>query len=199
LGKGDVKAKEIVIGSHESLMYQHNTKSLLYTVWGDNNFIKTLSNFHSPVIIRGGIKRKKRDRQTKRRDREQSDVDCTEQQIDYCNTYHKIDKGNGAEAKYDLSTESHLHGWMPKIAARYFNMNINNAYKVYCYLYKKHHPGQVVMPLKECIYIHNLTHSLLQRGAPMRKRGYGLSPSPTKDITTSSSVDGGGAVRKDSV
>ena len=40
-------------------MYQHNTKSLLYTVWGDNNFVKTLSNFHSPVIIRGGIKRKK--------------------------------------------------------------------------------------------------------------------------------------------
>ena len=59
LGKADVKAKEIVIGSHESLIYQHNTKSLLYTVWGDNNFVKTLSNFHSPVIIRGGIKREK--------------------------------------------------------------------------------------------------------------------------------------------
>ncbi|MGK3737756.1 MAG: hypothetical protein ACI90V_004603, partial [Bacillariaceae sp.] len=29
----------------------------------------------------------------------------------------KIDKGNGAEAKYDLSTESDLHGWEPKLAA----------------------------------------------------------------------------------
>ncbi|OEU07038.1 hypothetical protein FRACYDRAFT_252509 [Fragilariopsis cylindrus CCMP1102] len=44
------------------------------------------------------------------------------------------------------------------------------------------------MQLKECI--HNLTHSLLQQGAPMRKRGYGSTPNPTKDITTSSSVDG---------
>jgi hypothetical protein len=52
LDKVAVKAKEIVIGSHESLIYQHNTKSLLYSVWGDNNFVKTLSNFHSPVIIR---------------------------------------------------------------------------------------------------------------------------------------------------
>jgi hypothetical protein len=44
LGKADVKAKEIIIGSHESLMYQHKTKSFLYTVWGDNIFVKKLSN-----------------------------------------------------------------------------------------------------------------------------------------------------------
>jgi hypothetical protein len=56
LGKLAVKAKEILIGSHESLIYQHNTKSLLYSVWVDNNFVKTLSTFHSPVTIRGGIK-----------------------------------------------------------------------------------------------------------------------------------------------
>ena len=163
--KAAVKAKAVLNGSHESLMYQHNTKPLLYTVWGDNNFVKTLSNFHSPVVVRGGMKRKKRNRSTKRRDREFSDVDCPIQQKDYCETYHLIDKGNGAEAKYDLSTESHLHGWSPKLAARYFNMNINNAYKIHCYLFKKHHPTKVVMPLKECI--HNLTHSLLQRGDPM--------------------------------
>jgi hypothetical protein len=67
------------------------------------------------------MKRRVRDPVTKRRSREQTDVDCNEQQVDYCNTYHQIDKGNGAEAKYDLSTESHLHGWGPKLAARYFN------------------------------------------------------------------------------
>ena len=33
-----------------------------------------------------------------------------------------IDKGNGNEAKYDLSTELHLYGWSPKLAARYFNI-----------------------------------------------------------------------------
>jgi hypothetical protein len=47
-------------------------------------------------------------------------------------TYQKIDKENGAEAKkYDLPTESHLHSWGPKLAARsyHFNMNLDNAYK----------------------------------------------------------------------
>ena len=107
--------------------------------------------------------------------------DCTGQQKDDYLTYHLIDKGNEAEDKYDLSTELHLHGWTPKLAARHFNMNINNAYKVNCYLFKKYHPGQVVIPLKECI--HNLTHSLLQQGAPMRKIGCGVSPKATKDIT----------------
>jgi hypothetical protein len=59
LGKAGVKAKEIEIGSHESLIYQHNTKPLLYCGWGDNNFVKTLSNFHYHVILRGAMKRKK--------------------------------------------------------------------------------------------------------------------------------------------
>jgi hypothetical protein len=164
-------------------------------VWADNNFVRTLSNFHLPVVLRGGMRRRVRDPVTKRRAREQTDVDCNEQQADYCHTYHQIDKGNGAEAKYDLSTESHLHGWGLKLAARYFNMNINNAYKVYCYLYKKHHPDEVVMPLKDCI--HNLTHSLLQRGYEMRQRGYGAPSNPTKDISSSTSSDGR-SIRKDS-
>jgi hypothetical protein len=51
------------------------------------------------------------------------------------------------------------------------------------------------MPLKDCI--HNLTHSLLQRGDPMWKRGTGVPPKATKDITTSSSVNGR-TIRKDS-
>jgi hypothetical protein len=77
-----------------SLLYvptQHQAIAL-YCL-GDNNFVKKLSNFHSPVVLRGGMRRKKRDRQTKRRDREFSDVDCPIQQKDYCETYHLIDKG----------------------------------------------------------------------------------------------------------
>lgn len=66
LGKADIKEKEILIGSHESLFYQHQNKSLTYPVWGDSNFVKTLSNNHSPVIIRGGMMRKKRDQRTKK-------------------------------------------------------------------------------------------------------------------------------------
>jgi hypothetical protein len=110
--------------------------------------------------------------------------------------YHLIDKGNGAEAKYDLSPEYHLHGWPPKLAAHYFSMNINNAKKIFCFLYKKYHPNQVVMPIKEGI--HNLTHSLLQRSDDMRQRKFGPPPSATKDITTSSSTEGR-KVRTDSI
>jgi hypothetical protein len=150
--------------------------------------VKTLSDFHSPVILRGGMRRKKRNPRTKRRERDFSFVDCPDQQKTYCSTYHIFDKGNGAEAKYDISTESHLHGWPPKLAARYFNMNSNNAYKVYYCLYKKHHPGRDPMPLRDCI--NNLTHSLLQQGPSMRERGIGAPPNPVKIIETSSSGDG---------
>jgi hypothetical protein len=101
------------------------------------------------------MRRKKRNPRTRKREREFSNVDCPDQQKTYCRTYHKIDKGNGTEAKYDISTESHLHGWGPKLATRYFNMNLNNAYKVYCCLYEKHHPGRDSMPSRECI-IYNL-------------------------------------------
>jgi hypothetical protein len=163
--RNPVKAKEIEKGTHESLLYQHNTKPLLHAVWADNNFVRTLSNFHSPTIVEGGMKRRVRDPITKRRSREQIDFDCNEQQIDYCKTYHKIDKGDGAEAKYDMLTESHLHGWPPKLAARYLNMNINNSYKMYCLIYRWIHPTSRPMKLKDCI--HNLSHSLLQRGDPM--------------------------------
>jgi hypothetical protein len=101
------KNKEISINSHESLLFQYTTKALSCAVWGDNNFVKTLSNFHSPVILRGGMRRMRRNPQTKKRERDFSDVVRPTQQKTYCNTYHKIDKGNGAEAKYDTSTESH--------------------------------------------------------------------------------------------
>jgi hypothetical protein len=129
------KDKEISINSHESLLFQHKTKSLTYAVSGDNNFVKTLSNFHSPVILRGGMRRKRRNLETKKRERDFSDVDCPTQQKTHCNNrHHNIYKGNGAEAKHNISTESHLHGWGPKLAARHFNMNLNNTYKFYCVL-----------------------------------------------------------------
>jgi hypothetical protein len=35
LRKAAVKADEIEIGNHVSLLYQHNTKPLTYAVWGD--------------------------------------------------------------------------------------------------------------------------------------------------------------------
>jgi hypothetical protein len=66
LGKAAIKANEIEKGSHKSLLYEHNTKPLMHAVWADNNFVKTLSNFHSPTIVAGGMKRGVRDPVTKK-------------------------------------------------------------------------------------------------------------------------------------
>ena len=81
-----------------------------------------------------------------------SDVDVPIQQWVYCNTYHDlIDKENGAEAKYDLDTENYQYGWSPKLAAPYFDMNLNNTYRIYKWLYNKYHPEDKAMGLKPCI------------------------------------------------
>ena len=188
MAKIAIKAGEIKKGTHESLLYQHKTKPLVFAVWADNNFVRTLSNFHSPSIVQGRMKRRKRNEVTGKREREQSEVDCNEQQIDYCSYYHWIDKGNGQEAKYDLSCESHIHGWPPKLKLRLYNCNTNNTYKYYTVLYNMCHPGQTPMPILNCI--HNLTHSNLQRGEEIRQRSYGAPPSATKDITSTTCSDG---------
>ena len=71
--QGEGKLKK---GTHESLL-----SSTQHQAWVDNNFVKTLSNFHSPTIVQGGMKRRVRDPVTKKRAREQTgDVDCNAQQ-----------------------------------------------------------------------------------------------------------------------
>ena len=87
-----------------------------------------------------------------------------------------------------MLTEFHLHGWSPKLAAQYFNMNLNNAYKVYKFLYNKDHPGVKELILEPCIS--NLTRSLLQQGPEMRQRGMEAPPSATKNLDSSCSGDG---------
>ena len=127
LGKASLKAKEILKGSADSLLYQHSTLPLAYAIWADNNFVKTLSNFHTPCIVEDGVKRKRKNKQG-RRDQYQTSVPIPSQTKDYCETYHLIDKGNGREAKFCIGGGSKKHGWSPKLAARLFNMNLNNAY-----------------------------------------------------------------------
>ena len=93
-------------------------------------------------------------------------MSCPEQNRDYSKTFHLIDKGNGDEAKYDIGLQSHKHGWTPKLSLRYFNMNMNNAYKIYEYLVNKHTPGRCYYDSKEAI--DEAAHALLQRGDSMR-------------------------------
>ena len=161
LGKEAVKNNVIQKGVYNSLFYQHKEQPLTYAIWADNNFVKVLSNFHSPEVAVGGVKRKRRGADG-RREACQTPVDVPLQTQHYCETYHLIDKGNGAEAKFDLGGESHSHGWSPKLVARLFNMNLNNAYKIYCTLIGNEATTYDPKPIRECIQA--AAHGLLQQG-----------------------------------
>ena len=96
--------KALEKGTYEAVMWQHALLPLCFAIWCDNNFVRTLSNFNSPKLIKDGLMRKRRF--DGKRERKQSPVDCPEQNRDYSKTFHLIDKGNGAEAKYDLGMKS---------------------------------------------------------------------------------------------
>ena len=81
-------------------MWQHKELPLVFAAWADNAIVKTLSNFHSPVIIEDGVHRRCKIDGVRQRD--SVGVPVPAQGKAYCETFHMIDKGNGAEAKYDL-------------------------------------------------------------------------------------------------
>ena len=85
-------------------------------------------NFHTPKVVDGGVKRKKRVQGVK--ERTPAPVLCPQQNIHYSEIFHLIDKGNVAETKYDLSGQSKKHGWSLKLSIRLFNTNFNNSYRI---------------------------------------------------------------------
>ena len=74
----------------------------VYVVWLDNNKVKMLSNFHSPDVLEVGLGMLHKTRVDGKRDRAKSEVPCPVQMKAYCETFHLIDKGNGAEAHYSM-------------------------------------------------------------------------------------------------
>mmetsp|Transcript_2847 Transcript_2847/g.5763 ORF Transcript_2847/g.5763 Transcript_2847/m.5763 type:complete len:366 (+) Transcript_2847:358-1455(+) len=164
--------------TYEIIMWQHDSECLTYAIWSNNNLVWTLSNFHTPKVVDGGLNRKKKVDGV--REREPAPVPCPEQNIYYSNTFHLVDKGNGVKAKYDLGGQSRKHGWTPKLSSRLFNMNFNNSYWIYMTLMEKHNPGRRPVTMAEGIK--EATHSLLQRGPTMRV--WALEhPSPIRDMT----------------
>ena len=159
-GKADIKNEEVKKRTYASLFYQHKDKPLTYAIWADNNFVRVLSNYHSPKVILGGVKRKRWVNGA--REHSQTPVDIPLQTQHYCETYHWVDKSNAAEAKFDLGGESHLHGWSPKLVSRLFNMHLNNIYKIYCALIAKEATIYKPKGMRECIQA--VAHSLLQQG-----------------------------------
>ena len=102
--------------TYEYKMWQHNTRSLVAAIWSDNGLVKTLSNYHQPIIVADGLMRKKMGAD-KVRDKHQSPVDAPKQNIDYSKTFHQIDKGNMIESRYVLAKQgSKKHGWSPKLS-----------------------------------------------------------------------------------
>ena len=61
----------------------------------------------------------------------------------YSKIFHFIDKGNGAETKFDMGGTSKVHNWAPKLTMRFFNMAFNNVYCLICKaLTGKHTPAR---------------------------------------------------------
>ena len=44
----------------ETNFFQHDTEPLCYAMWSDNNIVRTLPNFHSPIILENGLWRKRK-------------------------------------------------------------------------------------------------------------------------------------------
>eukprot|EP00956_Cyclotella_meneghiniana_P004059 scaffold4911_cov47-Cyclotella_meneghiniana.AAC.17 len=114
------------------------------------------------------------------REQDKTQVPCPEQQKDYSETFHLIDKGNGKESKYDMSGQSKGHNWAPKLSMRYFNFGMGNAHTYYAALVKQHTPERRIQKMSECMC--SLAHSLMQRGPPMRKRA-AEHPNNIRDMT----------------
>ena len=111
-----LKANPMKKRTYEYKMWQHNTRSLVAAVWSDNGLVKTLSNYHKPVIVADGLMRKKMGAD-KVRDKHQPPVDAPKKNIDYSKTFHQIDKGNMIESRYVLGKQgSKKHGWSPKLS-----------------------------------------------------------------------------------
>ncbi|KAL7525224.1 hypothetical protein ACHAWF_001263 [Thalassiosira exigua] len=184
--------KNMKVGTYESVMWQHDDLPLCFAIWSDNNIVSTLSNYHSPEVIADGVMRKQKVDGV--RAREQTPVDCPVQNKDYSETFHLIDKGNGTEAKYDIGMESHTHGWSPKLCFRYFNMTLNNAYRIYKWLVKRYTPHRRSYSMPDCI--EEAAHAFLQRGESMRTYRP-VHPDPVRDLTCVWDTGSGRKLRTD--
>jgi hypothetical protein len=77
---------------------------------------------------------------------------------------------------------------------RYFNMALNNAFRVYQVLAKEHTPDRRLLTMPMCVK--ELAHALMQSGDDMRVREAG-HPLYTRDMTNVFDLGTGQAVRSD--
>ena len=195
----DVKPEiaEMKIGSYESWCFQHKWLPLCSALWADNNIVKTLSNYHTPNILPegAGVLRKKKGPDGKRLS-QRDEVPCPEQNREYSETFHPIDKGNGAEATYDMGGKSRTHNWSPKLVLRLLNMTMNNAYKIYNALVEERTPDKRFLEMREAI--EEMTHAFCQRGLSMRSQR-AEHPLHSRNLTNCFEYESGRKVRSDAL
>jgi len=187
--------------TYDTSVWQHKFLPLCVAAWADNAIVKTLSNFHSSTVIDAGIKRRGMDEDGKRM-KDPAPVNCPEQMVAYCETFHLIDKGNGVESRYTMANGgSKSHGWTPKLSFRLFNMTLNNAYKIYRTLHKRHHQsdphvGRRLKPLTMDQAVEAVCWSFLQKGEAVRTRK-ATHPPPTRNLQFVMDINGGNKIRTD--
>ena len=142
-------------------MLSAQNNAAYFALWADNNIVKTISNYHTPIIfLEGlGVLRKKKEPDGKRLSHH-NEVPCPEQNWEYSKTFHPIDKGNGVEATYDMGGKSRTHNWSPKLVLRLVYMTMNNAYKIYNALVDEHTPDRRFLEMRKAI--EEMTHAFCQ-------------------------------------
>ena len=155
---------------------------VVHALWGDNNIVTTLSNYHPPEFLEAdsGMLRKRKSADGSR-EKEHTMANCPAQNKDYSKTFHEIDKANLKAATHDLKGHSKKHNWSPKIVFRAFNINNTNAYIYYRRLVDLYTPTRRALDSTEGIS--ELAHAFCQRGESMRKQRP-EHPSAFRDIST---------------
>ena len=93
-------------GTRKSNLWQHRELLLVFVAWIDNNIFKSLSTFHSPVIAPNGVQQQiKID---KVRQRKPVGIPVPLQQKNNFKKFNLIDKGHGAETKYDIGGNTYI-------------------------------------------------------------------------------------------
>jgi hypothetical protein len=189
--------KKMKPGTYDLVMWQHNNKPLILAAWGDNSVVITLSNCHWPEVLAAGdgMNRKRRDNNGMR-ERMWTEVPCPAQMKYYCQTFHLIDKGNGAEKMYDMGGKSRTRNWLPKVIFWLINMTMAKAYRINCTMVTERTPDHKCLSMKDAIK--EWTFALMQGGAPMQTRE-ASHPQPEINLSRLHSWKSGKKVRSDSM
>ena len=165
-------------GTYECKFFVHKTSPLCVAPWADNNIVTTLSNHHSPEILKEGegVFRRKKNKDGGR-DMVATAVKIPLQTSAYTHKFFKffkIDKRNQKDAQFDLKGVSKKHNWSPKLILRLFNMNSGNSGTYYERLCSLYTPDRRILLPKERMA--DLAHRLCQRGPPMRSLSFSHPP-----------------------